>query len=95
MYSYVTIFRSIAKSNYRGEGTAYFPCHTISQQSSCHASDGQSQQRLVFEHGSFRVAFVKQKSLQYSSFSPGTYNSTVSIHILTLRTLTMTTVHAT
>jgi len=47
MYNYIILFWCIAKTNYLGEDTVYCPCHTISQQSPCHVSDGQSQQRLV------------------------------------------------
>jgi len=47
MYNYIILFHCIAKVNYWGEDTAYCPCHTISQQSSCHVSDCQSEQTLV------------------------------------------------
>ena len=55
----VILFWSIVKANYWGEDTAYWPCHTISQQSPYHVSDSQSQQRLVLMHEYFHLAFVK------------------------------------
>jgi len=42
MYSYVIPFRCIAEANYWAEDTAYCPYHTISQQSPCNVSDGQT-----------------------------------------------------
>ena len=95
MYNYIIIFRCIAKTNYWGEDTAYFPYHTISQHSPCHVSDGQPEQRFVFEHVSFHLPFLTLNNKRFAWFSPGTFHSPVSTLILTLRTHTMTTVHTT
>jgi len=56
---------------------------------------GQSEQRLMFEHGSFHLAFVTLQNWHFAWFSPGTFHSSVSILTLTLYTHTLTTVHAT
>jgi len=68
---------------------------TTLQQPSCHVSVSQSEQRHVFEHGSFHLSFVTLKTLQYEWFSPGTYYFPVSIFTLTLGTHTLNTVHTT
>jgi len=62
------LFPCSSKSNYWGEDTDYFPCHTISQQSSCRVSDGKSQQRLVFEHGSLHLLFMTLKIVTLYGF---------------------------
>ena len=89
MYSYFILFGCIAKSHYCGEETVYFPYQTISKLSACHVSDGQSLQRLVFEHGSFHLDFVKLKMFLYAWFCSGRFLK------LTLRTHTITTHHTT
>ena len=89
MYSYVILFGFIAKSHYCGEDTAYFPYHTISKLSACHVSEGQSHQRLVFEHGSFHLDFVTLQMFLYAWFCSGRFLT------LTLRTHTITTLHTT
>jgi len=85
----------ITQSNYWVEDTDYCPCPTISQQSPCRMSYGQSQQRLVFEHGSFHLAFVTLQTWHFAWFFPGTFLSHVSILTLMLCTHTMTTVDTT
>jgi len=95
LYSYIILFRCIAKANYSGEDTVYSPCHTILQQSPFNVSGGQSQQRPVFQHESFLLAFVKLQTWHFALFSPGTFHSPVSIFTLTLCTHTLTTVYAT
>ena len=94
LYCYI-FFRCIAKANYCGEDTAYCPYHSISKHSPCHVSDGQSDQRLVFEHGSFCLSFVTLKNWHFACFSPGTFHSPLSTLALTLRTHILTTVHTT
>ena len=58
-------------------------------------SDGQSEKRRFFEHGSFHLSFLTLNNWITTWFSPGTSQSPVSTHTLTLRTHTMTTVHTT
>ena len=95
MCSYVILFRFIAKSNYWSEDTAYYPHHTISQQSPCHVSDVQTEQSFVFEHVSFHLPLVTLSNWHFVWFSPGTSHSPVSTLTVTLPTHTMTTVHTT
>ena len=52
---------------------------TISQQSPFNVSGGQSQQRLMFQHGSFLLAFMKLQTWHFALFSLGTFHSPVSI----------------
>jgi hypothetical protein len=73
--SYTLYFFCNSKSNKCRQDTPYCPSHTISQQPPCHLSVGHSQQRLVFQHGSFHFSFVPLIFLQYALFTPGTYHS--------------------
>jgi len=86
MYNYVILFRCIAKANYWGEATAYFSCHTISQQSPCHVSNGQSHQRLESEYGSINLAFVTLQNFNTKSFLLALSILPVTILTLMLRT---------
>jgi len=95
LLSYVILFCCIAKANYSGEDAVYSPCHTTSRQSPFNVSGSQSQQRPVFQHGSFLLAFMKLQNWHFTLFCPGTFHSPVSILTLTLCTHTLTTVHAT
>ena len=76
MSYYFVVF---AKANYSSEDTVYSPCHTISRQSPFNVSGGQSQQRLMFQHGSFLLAFMKLQTWHFALFSLGTFHSPVSI----------------
>jgi hypothetical protein len=58
-------------------------------------SQAVSHSRLVFQHGSFLLAFVKLQNWHFALFSPGTFHSPVSILKLMLRTHILTTVHTT
>jgi hypothetical protein len=95
MQNYIILFSCTAKANRWSEDAANYPYHTISQQSPYHVSDGQSQQKLVFEHGLFNLQFVTLQNWNISWLSYGTLHSPVSTLTLTLCAHTLTTVNAT
>jgi len=92
MYSYVTLIRFIAKTNYWGEDTSYCPYHTISNSRPvmCH-SVSQSDQRIFSEHVWIHLHFLTLNNWNLARCPAGTFHSPFSTLTLTLHTHTTIT----